>query len=458
MKSNTMKHLVAMVSVVAGSETVACSGADMPEVSDLEGGERNVATVQAALRPITARQDLKYDGTPNATSSACTSNSRDLAVFEPTNPAPDEKFPIFIYAGGLGASHLAPDAIAIAQAAAGRGYIAASMGYANDQLGTCATLNQRADCSYNGTRGASAVRKLCDRPRADCSRGIVLGGGSLGGALSVRAKNFEPRVRAIFTTGTAASPGKAPFLPDTRTCINPGPLDGGSTNRALRNREWRLYAGETEFTVNNRINRNASTGTSCLEGEFNCLRPDGSGWFQVRDSEVPDLIADHCYTSNGNGAFPAGPGVGIFIGEDPDVVQSCGSPQVNSTFLNEQRIWSVGPTIDFLTSRIDPQGCDQGRTGLDQANLGRLSVESFPFFEGTLLTVVTVTGSPASTVALIVTAQQGFDAVVTVSLQLQAIPVSLAETAPNVFQLCQAINFPVGRSCNAQGVCTPISL
>jgi hypothetical protein len=448
MKSITMKRFVASASLLGLPATAACSGADMPDGAEDFGPESNVRTVQSALRSITAQQNLTYSGTLNAAASACNS-PRGLAVFEPTDAAPGEKFPVFILAGGLFANQLAPDSIEIAKAAARRGYVAASMDFASDQIGTCTTLDQRADCSYNGTRSNSAVKVLCNRPLADCSRGIVLGGGSLGGALAVRAKNFEPRVRAIFTVGTANGNGTGP-------CVERGPLDGGSTNRVLRNREWRLYAGDTEFIANSAANRNLVTGQSCAggEGTINCLRPDGSGWFQVGDAEVPDGIADHCYTSNGNGPFA---GLGAFIGENPNVVQSCGSGQVNSVFLNEQRPWSVGPTIDFLTSRIDPQGCDQGFNGLDQLNAGRLQLTFGPFFSGTFLSVATVTGSPSSTVAAIVTTQNpqtNFDAIITVLLTLQTLPVSLASTAPNVFQLCQAINFPVSFSCNAQNVCT----
>lgn len=34
---------------------------------------------------------------------------------------------------------------------------------------------------------------------------------------------------------------------------------------------------------------------SCGAETFACLRPDGSGWLIVRNSEVQDGAADHCY-------------------------------------------------------------------------------------------------------------------------------------------------------------------
>jgi hypothetical protein len=338
---------------------------------------------------------------------------------------------VLIVSLGVGAPHTQVDGRTIAREAAKRGFVAASMQYANDLGGlSCEGIRRRATCSYNRNSTSSAVSRLCSRPKADCSRGIATAGHSLGGALAIRAKNFDSRVRATFTIGTANG-----F--NTANCLNPGPADGGTAprDRALRNSELRLYAGETEFPEQTAAARNQVTGQNCAAGNgtVNCLRTDGSGWYQVGNTEVADQIADHCYQLTPN------------VGGAP--VQSCGAATVDPRFLNEKRIWSLGPSLDFLISRLDgPFACDEGATVLDQFSNGRVTLETRPFINGLDLTIVRPLGAaPGSPGFLnIVTNPAQQPAAFFFLLEtLATTQVSLRQTAPGVLQLCNPELFPI---------------
>jgi dienelactone hydrolase len=298
--------------------------------------EDEVGVAASALRAVSrAPLAITYAGSANGNSSAC-STARELLVFEPTDAATGERFPVMIVTVGLNAPHTEIDALTIAREGAKRGYVAASMEFANDSSGlSCSGVDQRANCSYNARLSDSAVSRLCSRPLADCARGVVTFGHSLGGAMAVRAKNFDDRVRAAVTIGTANGNNGA-------ACFDPGQADGGNTDRALRNHEWRLYAGETEFAENNATTRNTVTGQRCAAapGTIDCLRDDGSGWYQVGNSEVGDQVADHCYQLTGNGSLAAIP-----------TVQSCAANAVDTTFESGTRPWSLGPAFAFLSSR-----------------------------------------------------------------------------------------------------------
>ena len=383
-----------------------------------------------------------YMGTQGGSGSAC-NTPREMLVFEPSDATSGETFPVLTFTIGLNGDHAAVDAVTVAREAARRGFVAATLDYANDQV-SCAAVDQRAHCAFNASLNSSAIALLCERPLADCSRGVATAGHSLGGALAVRAKNFDPRVRATFTIGTANGNNSA-------ACMNPGPADGGTTDRALRNHEWRLYAGETEFAENNATTRNTVTGQDCTggAGTVDCLRADGSGWYQVANTEVADNVADHCYQLTGNGVF-------FFV----PVVQSCEASAIDPTFLGGREPWSLGPAIDFLTGRVDPPAnqlppdtepapqparCDQGVSALEQLSSGRVTADTNPFF-GSQLTVLRTAGAPADAQGFLFVLtdpsdqQAAFEFLVQT---LEGIEVSLRETSPGVFELCEPEDFPV---------------
>ncbi len=87
--------------------------------------------------------------------------------------------------------------------AALRGFVAASVGYTNgafDGLG-CESAPAKARCAFDRNWPDSAINKLCSRPKADCNKGIVVMGHSLGGGIAILASEYNDQVRLVAPCG-----------------------------------------------------------------------------------------------------------------------------------------------------------------------------------------------------------------------------------------------------------------
>jgi hypothetical protein len=301
-----------------------CGAGDGGALGDGDG--EIVAESTEALYTVNATPvSLTYKGSPAFGGSSC-NTVRNMKVYEPTNGAPGQKFPVLIYTVGYIGNYNSTDANEAAKQAAQQGFVAATMEYAYgffDGL-DCPTTKNKANCSYNPNLTNSAVKVLCSRSLADCSKGVATAGHSLGGAMAVLAKNYDSRVRAVWTMGTANGN-------NTTTCMNPGTLDGGSTDRKLRNNEWRAYGGQAD-TGNPISGMNTVTGQSCAAGTQSCLRTDGSGWYQVQNSQVVDSSADHCFQEQ-NG---------------------CGSGGTDANWRTGTSPWTLGTSMAWLKGRTSP--------------------------------------------------------------------------------------------------------
>ena len=73
------------------------------------------------------------------------------------------------------------------------------------------------------------------------------------------------------------------------------------------------------------------TGVSCGPDAFDCVAPDGSGFYIVQGVETDDGDAPHCFTYTG----------------------ICG-PGFDANYLAPAGIWSMGPSLDWLASFAAP--------------------------------------------------------------------------------------------------------
>ncbi len=214
--------------------------------------------------------------------------------FEPQD-TPGARHPLFLYfigtnilgppAGGDAATD--PAIRAVTEAMARRGFVALSAEYDNSTLGLISDHEHQLECLF-GSNPRSLLERACALPQVDCDRGIATWGHSQGALMAHMAYNYEPRVRAVWTTGYGGdreglfNPFTPATLPDTRLRVVNGENDlapsgtpGGMT----------AIAGMT-------------AGECPLDGRVQCLRPDGSGWIQVRKADLaaPELsTADHCW-------------------------------------------------------------------------------------------------------------------------------------------------------------------
>jgi hypothetical protein len=150
---------------------------------------------------------------------------------------------------------------------------------------------------------------------------LLTAGFSQGGAIAILAKNYAADVKATFAMGVSdynllAGISLAPCLDDQFTAIPAERLT--------------IVNGEHDGLAGGQIPLMNVSGFNCPIGTFECWSPTGSGagWYIVRDSQVEDGFADHCYMRV-NGCL------GLFL-----------DPAWQFGLHN----WALQPNLDWLTS------------------------------------------------------------------------------------------------------------
>lgn len=204
-------------------------------------------------------------------------------------PSIDGTFPVFVYMIGTSETFTNASATAAVAGMASRGYVAATVAYNSGTFSGCSTISGKARCIFNPSSASSAISRLCARAKADCTKGVVVGGFSQGAVMATLAKNFDARVQAAWGIGD----GVIYSIFNLTSCM-------GNGNRALPSDHLRVVDGEKDqFIGPNAANVRSQfltlTGLSCGTTAFNCLQANGSGWFIVQNAQVGDASADHCY-------------------------------------------------------------------------------------------------------------------------------------------------------------------
>jgi hypothetical protein len=222
--------------------------------------------------------------------------TQPVAGFE---PAATGRHPVVVYLHGALADWAGnAEGQAVARAAAGEGFVAAAVSYDSAMATGPAVIDGNAKCVFSPDQPANVLAPLCARPKADCSRGVLVAGFSAGGAVAGRAANFSSRVRAAWLIGVSgpaipeatAAPAGTRALADARLRVTVG---RGDVER--RDAAGLVSADLTALR--------AITGSSCTGAH--CLRADGSGFYIVEHGEVADGVADHCFWMRVNLASPA---------------------------------------------------------------------------------------------------------------------------------------------------------
>lgn len=225
-----------------------------------------------------------YNGA--GTSGGSCAMSYSIAGVEPSGTGP---YPVFIYIVGTSETYNNASAMAAVNDMASKGYIAASVDYAASQFGTCSVLSAKSSCMFNPNSALSAVSQLCSRSKADCSKGIVVGGFSQGSILALLAKNFDARVQAAYGMGMS----NVYSMYDLSSCVSNGNRTLPSDRLRAVDGEKDNFAGGTQSAVQNSLQN--VTGLKCAAGSYACMNSNNSGWMIVKNSQVTDGSADHCY-------------------------------------------------------------------------------------------------------------------------------------------------------------------
>jgi hypothetical protein len=196
--------------------------------------------------------------------------------------------PVFIWLHGTFAPPAGTEAMQFVSAMAARGFVAAAVHYDDFTYSSATSADQKARCIFEGSRPTSAVARLCARPRADCSQGIVVAGHSQGGVLGVRAANWDSRVRAGYFLGFNE---EASAEAGARLRAATAPPYG---TRALPDSRIRIVDGAADAPSDRRDDLDVQTGKACDVTATDCLDSSGAGWRVVQNGEVQDGTAGHC--------------------------------------------------------------------------------------------------------------------------------------------------------------------
>ena len=204
-------------------------------------------------------------------------------------PSTTGTFPVFIYTIGTSETFTNASATAAVAAMASRGFVAATVAYNSGSFSGCSTISGKARCIFNGASSTTALATLCRRAKADCSKGVVVGGFSQGAVIATLAKNFDSRVQAAWGMGD----GVRYSIFNLTSCM-------GNGNRTLTSDRLRAVDGEKDQFIgpnagNVRSQFLTLTGLSCGNTATSCLQSNGSGWYIVQNAQVGDGSADHCY-------------------------------------------------------------------------------------------------------------------------------------------------------------------
>ena len=280
-----IKQLRWLSLVVPFAVVSACTDADDETASP--------AVDEAAQSVTTTGFTTTYTG-QGAAASTC-NTSFTITGQEPTASG---TFPVFLYMVGTGETATNAPATAAVARMASLGFVAGTVDYNAGTFDNCAGIRGKASCMFNPSSSSSAVSRLCSRAKADCSKGIVVGGFSQGAVIATQAKNFDARVQAAWGIGDGV---QYTAIFNLSSCQADG-------NHALASNRLRAIVGQRDQFVGNgalgigagtaaavRTQLTSLTGLACSSTAFDCLRSDGSGWYIVQNNQVQDGAADHCF-------------------------------------------------------------------------------------------------------------------------------------------------------------------
>lgn len=220
------------------------------------------------------------------TSGGTCSSTYNISGMEPTTAG---TYLVFVYMIGTSENYTNAAAMEAVKRMAAKGCVAATVEYADSQFGTCSVIDAKTSCAFNPNSAASAVSQLCSHGKADCSKGIVVAGGSQGSIMAILAKNYDARVQAAYGIGA----GVQYSVYDLRACVANGNRTLQSDRLRAVNGELDNFNGGTASAARSQLKE--LTGLDYGFTAYGCLNSNNSGWLIVKSSQVYDRSADHCY-------------------------------------------------------------------------------------------------------------------------------------------------------------------
>jgi hypothetical protein len=236
-------------------------------------------------------------------------------------PSASGTFPVFVYMVGTTETFNNDGAASAAVSGmAKKGFVSASIQYDSGSFGNCTQISGKAKCIFDPTSSVSAITKLCNRAKADCSKGVVVGGFSQGAVIATLSANFDSKVKAAWGMGDGVQFSNF----NLTSCMNNGSRNLSSSNLRAVDGQNDQFNGPQENTV--RTHLQALTGFNCGSSATSCLQSNGSGWIIVTTSDTNN--PDHCFMRTN----------GCFSSETTD----------NSAWLTGTAPWELGASLNWL--------------------------------------------------------------------------------------------------------------
>ncbi len=248
------------------------------------------------LSSVVWGQTTSFTATYTGQGSGATTCNANFSITG-QEPSASGTFPVFVYMVGTSETFNNNGAAAAAVSGmAKRGFVAASVQYDSGQFGSCSQISGKAKCIFNPSSSASAISQLCARAKADCSKGVLVGGFSQGAVMATLAKNFDARVQAAWGMGD----GVVYSTFNLNACMANGSRNLPSDHLRAVDGQADQFTGPQESQVRSQLQ--TLTGFNCGTSATSCLQSNGSGWIIVLNGQVQSGNADHCYMRS-NGCF-----------------------------------------------------------------------------------------------------------------------------------------------------------
>lgn len=303
------------------------------------GGEARVA--HAYRGPKYGR----HLGSATFRAKRCT-KERDFVYYEPEGPGP---FPIAIYLPGTLVDEDAPLYHMYLERLAAEGFVAVSVDYGQGSVPCsfyCGCFKAKADCLFDPTAERSLISVVAEITRGDPEQGVVVWGHSQGGYLAMMAGDLNDHIARAVATGATDAAG-------IYDCVHPD-------QRGLPSDRLRIVQGEHDEVTRPRqaedgkkhpgFRRQLTMLTeqpdSCnAPDNWSCFRPNGSGFYIVRDEEPADGKGDHRFWQRDDA-------------KHEDQVDTLDPHYADDPW----RPWSLDATIDWLCGMCGNGTCEASET------------------------------------------------------------------------------------------------
>jgi len=115
--------------------------------------------------------------------------------------------------------------------------------------------------------------------------------------VALLAKNYDSRVQAAYGMGVS----NVYSTYNLSSCVSNGNRTLQSDRLRAVDGEKDVFAGGSQSAVQSSLQN--VTGDTCKSGSYSCLSGNNSGWLIVKNSQVQDGSADHCYMRASGGCL-----------------------------------------------------------------------------------------------------------------------------------------------------------